>query len=148
MVTIGYYIARTYVRQLGTGEQTVAIVWAAQAPHFDLDGFHFLGLTSPSRGATELCTWRLDLEPGAESDLHKLNREEVFIVLEGAVSVTRDGEEEVELHTGDACAIPACRLFRVANRTHEVARAIVCIAANFNGAYADGRETGTPPWAQ
>jgi mannose-6-phosphate isomerase-like protein (cupin superfamily) len=147
MVTIGYYIARTPVRQIGTGEWIVAVVWAAQAPHFDLDGFHFLGLTSPSRGAMELCTWRLDLDSGAESDLHQLNHEEVFIVLEGALSIMLDGAEEVELHTGDACAIPARRLFKVANRTHAVARAIVCISASFTGAYADGQEIGTPPWA-
>lgn len=120
---------------------------AAQAPHFDLDGFHFLGFTSPSRGATELCTWQLDIDPGAASDAHRLNHEEVFIPLQGTLSIILDGEA-IEVTTGDAVAVPAYCMLQVANRGNEAARALVCITAGFRGTYADGRETGTPPWAQ
>ena len=123
------------------------ITRAAQAPHFDLDGFHFLGFTSPSRGATELCIWQLAIDPGAASDAHRLNHEEVFIPLQGTLSVVLDGEE-IELTTGDALAVPAHCLLQVANRSHEAARALVCITVDFRGTYADGREIGTPPWAQ
>jgi mannose-6-phosphate isomerase-like protein (cupin superfamily) len=124
----------------------VPIIRAAQAPHFDLDGFHFLGLTAPSRGATELCTWRLEIAPGALSDPHRLNREETFIPLQGSFSVVLDGEE-TELRVGDACAVPAHSLLQVANHGNEVARALVCISAGFSATYEDGREIGTPPWA-
>lgn len=104
------------------------IIRAAQAAHFDLDGFHFLGFTSPSRGATELCTWQLDVDPGAASDAHRLNHEEVFIPLQGTLSVVLDGEE-MELTAGDACAVPAQCLLQVANRSNETTRALVCVSA-------------------
>lgn len=123
------------------------ITRAAQAPRFDLDGLHFLGFTSPSRGATELCTWQLEIDPGAASDAHRLNHEEVFIPLQGTLSVVLDGEE-IELTTGDACAVPAYCLLQVANRSNEVARALVCVSAGFRAMHADGREIDTPPWAQ
>lgn len=123
------------------------ITRAAQAPRFDLDGFHFLGFTSPSRGATELCTWQLDIDPGAASDAHRLNHEEVFIPLQGTLSVVLDGKE-IELTTGDACAVPAHCLLQVANRSNEAARALVCVSAGFRAMHADGREISTPPWAQ
>ena len=34
------------------------VIRSTNAPTFTVDGFHFVGLTSPSRGASELCTWR------------------------------------------------------------------------------------------
>ena len=122
------------------------IILAAQAPQFDLDGFHFLGFTSPSRGATELCTWQLDIDPGAASDTHKLNHEEVFILLRGTLSVVLD-EEEIQLNAGDALAVPTNCLLQITNNSYEAARAIVCITVNFKAMHADGREIGTPPWA-
>lgn len=123
------------------------LVRAAQAPHFDLDGFHFVGFTAPSRGATELCTWQLDIDPGAVSEAHRLNHEEVFIPLHGTFSMVLDGEK-IELGPGDACAVPAQRVFQVANHSNKAASALVCISAGFNGTYADGRVINTPPWAQ
>lgn len=120
---------------------------AAQAPRFDLDGFHFLGFTSPSRGAAELCTWQLDIDPGAASGAHRLNHEEVFIALQGTFSVALDGAE-TELTAGDALAVPAHCLLQVTNRSDKAARALVCIAAGFSATAADGQEIGTPPWAQ
>lgn len=123
------------------------ITRATQAPHFDLDGFHFLGFTAPSRGATELCTWQLDIDPGAVSDAHRLNHEEIFIALQGTISVALDGEE-TELTTGDALAVPAHCLLQVANRSDKAARALVCVSVGVRAIFADGREIGTPPWAQ
>lgn len=123
------------------------ITRVAQAPQFDLDGFHFLGYTSPSLGARELCTWQLSIDPGAISDAHKLNHEEVFIVLQGNFSILLEGEE-TELTTGDACTVPANCLLQVTNRSNQVARALVSITAGFRATLADGSEIGTPPWAQ
>lgn len=123
------------------------ITRAAQAPHFELAGFHFLGFTSPSRGATELCTWQLDIDPGATSDIHQLNHEEVFIPLQGTLLAILDGEE-LEVTAGDALSIPAHRLFQIANRSNEGVRTLVCISAGFKAMHADGQEIGTPPWAQ
>jgi quercetin dioxygenase-like cupin family protein len=129
------------------GGHFMPVTRAAQAPHFDLDGFHFLGLTAPSRGATELCTWQLDVDPGAESEAHRLTHEEIFIALQGTLAVALDGEETT-LTSGDAIAVPAHSLLQVANRGNEAARAYVCISAGFKAIAADGQEIGTPPWAQ
>ena len=125
----------------------MVITRAARAPRFELDGFHFLGLTAPSRGATELCTWQLEIEPGVTSDAHRLTHEEVFLPLQGTLQVVVDGEE-IEVAAGDALTVPARSLLQVANRSNEVSRVLVCIAAGFKAMHADGREIGTPPWAQ
>ncbi|MEO8970578.1 MAG: cupin domain-containing protein, partial [Ktedonobacteraceae bacterium] len=88
-----------------------------------------------------------DVDPGAASDAHRLNHEEVFISLQGTLSVVLDGEE-MELTVGDACAVPAHCLLQIANRSNEAARALVCVSADIKAIFADGREIGTPPWAQ
>ena len=64
----------------------MAIVRATEAAVFEMPGFQFNGLTAPSRGAQELCTWRLHIAPGATSDPHRLDREEIFVV-QGSVEV-------------------------------------------------------------
>lgn len=87
------------------------------------------------------------VDPGAASDAHRLNHEEVFIPLHGTLSVVLDGKE-MEVATGDACSVPAQCLLQVANRSHEAVRALVCVPAGIKATFADGREVGTPPWAQ
>ena len=66
------------------------------------------------------------------------------------VSTTAAFEDDAELllQKGDTLAVPPHCLFQLANRSNALARALVCISADFQGAYADGREIGTPPWAQ
>ena len=123
------------------------IIRAAQAPLFDLEGIHFRGLTSPSRGATELCTWRLEMEPGAVSVAHRLTHEEVFLPLAGTLSVVLDGEA-AEVSPGDACAVPAQCLLQVANQSRETVSVLVCISTGFRATTVDGQHIGTPPWAQ
>ncbi|GHO97887.1 cupin [Reticulibacter mediterranei] len=123
------------------------VVRAKDAPTFDLDGLHFHGLTSPSRGATELCTWRLGVAAGAESEAHHIDREEVFIVLDGSISIVTTAEE-FELHAGDAISIPAQTQFRLKNASQENAQLVVCLPVGAHGTMADGREVGTPPWAR
>lgn len=124
------------------------VVRVKDAPTFDLDGFRFHGLTAPSRGATELCTWRLEVAAGAESESHHIDHEEVFIVLDGGINIRMTNGEEVELQAGDAISIPAHTQFRLKNAGQQIARLVVCLPIGFHGTMADGREVGTPPWAQ
>jgi mannose-6-phosphate isomerase-like protein (cupin superfamily) len=123
------------------------IVRAANAPAFTLEGFHFIGLTAPSRGASELCTWRLKIDPQARSEAHWLDHEEVFILLDGAITISIAGEDN-ELHAGDAISVPARSLLQLTNPYEIAAHALVCLPAGARGTMADGRQVGTPPWAQ
>ena len=125
----------------------MAVVRMIDAPTFAVDGFHFTGLTAPSRGATELCTWRLEIEPNAKSDAHWLDHEEVFVVLDGSIIVSVAGES-VQLNAGDALSIPAQTLLQLMGGGESNAHAVVCIPAGTQATMADGREVGTPPWAK
>jgi mannose-6-phosphate isomerase-like protein (cupin superfamily) len=126
----------------------MALVRATEAARFDLPGIHFLGLLAPSRGSTELCTWRLEVDPGAGGDdqAHQLDHEEVFVILEGSLAITVDGQT-FDLGAGDALAVPARSPLSVANRTSMKASALVCIHAGFRAIMANGEEIDTPPWA-
>lgn len=122
------------------------VVRMANAPTFTVDGFHFIGLTAPSRGANELCTWRLEIEPHASSEAHWLDHEEVFVLLDGTITVSVAGED-IELHAGDALNVPARTLLQLTNTANKAAYAVVCLPAGAHGTMADGREIGTPLWA-
>ncbi len=120
----------------------------AEAPVFTLHGLKFHGLTAPSRGTLELCTWRLCVAsnyPAGEA--HSLNREEVFIGLDGQLIVSVNGVAETLL-PGDAITVPAGAQLQIANPSSAEAQALVCIAAGFTAVMADGQVVGTPPWAQ
>jgi mannose-6-phosphate isomerase-like protein (cupin superfamily) len=126
----------------------MAIVRATESPRFDLPGIHFFGLLAPSRGSTELCTWRLEVDPGVgiDGEPHQLDHEEVFVILEGSLTITINGQA-FDLMIGDAIAVPARAMLSAANRTSAKASALVCIQAGFRATMANGEEFGTPPWA-
>ncbi len=124
----------------------MSIVRKADAPTFTVEGFHFTGLTAPSRGATELCTWQLEVEPNAKAALHWLDHEEVFVLLDGSITVSV-ASENFELHAGDAINVPARSLLQVAGGD-TIAHAIVCLPVETHATMADGHEIGTPPWAK
>jgi len=125
----------------------MAVVRMTDAPTFMVDGFHFTGLTAPSRGAIELCTWRLEIEPNAKSDAHWLDHEEVFVLLDGSISVSVGGES-IRLNAGDALSIPPQTLLQLTGGGESTAHAVVCIPAGTHATMADGQEIGTPPWAK
>ncbi|KRC53500.1 MULTISPECIES: cupin domain-containing protein [unclassified Nocardioides] len=121
------------------------VVRAAQAPTFDLPGLRFTSLASPSTSASETCLWRLDVEVGVDSpDAHRLDRDEVFVVLEGRVRLHPDA---AELTAGDAAVVPAGDPIQLANTGEGPARLHVAIRAGFVATMADGTAVGTPPWA-
>ncbi len=123
------------------------VVRAAEAPTFNLPGIRFVGLTAPSRGASEICTWHLHVEPHAPGgEPHWLDHEEVFILLEGKLHVVMN-DVQVSLAAGDALAVPANARLQLSNPDDAPAHALVCIPAGFQ-AYLHGESIGTPPWAQ
>jgi mannose-6-phosphate isomerase-like protein (cupin superfamily) len=120
-------------------------IQATQAPRFELPGLVFTGLASPSRGSADLCTWRLEVEPGfASTDAHTLDRDEVFMVVAGSIRLSPD---DVPIEAGDASVVPAGVPIQVSNAGDGPATVIVAIAAGFRATTEDGTEIGTPPWA-
>jgi mannose-6-phosphate isomerase-like protein (cupin superfamily) len=121
------------------------ILRAAQAPRFEIPGVTFVGMASPSRGSEQLCTWKIIVAAGHESDTpHTLDRDEVFMVLSGAVRLADGGEP---LGRGDALVVPAGEKIQLSNPGADPAEVIVAIPAGFSASGADGTPFGTPPWA-
>jgi quercetin dioxygenase-like cupin family protein len=123
------------------------LIRSTEAPTFSLPGTTITGLTSPARGGSELSTWRMSMDPGAASPPHRLSREEVFVQLGGALSISVDGEELI-LRAGDALAVRAGQDLVVANPFEQRAEAIVCVPAGMEAVLTDGTRLGTPEWAR
>jgi mannose-6-phosphate isomerase-like protein (cupin superfamily) len=115
------------------------------APVFEREGFVFRPLAVPSRGSTELALWALEVAPGAASETHSVDREEVFVVNFGTVSASIDGADN-GVADGDALIVPAGVPFRLRNPGPDVARLTVITSAGMRGT-VDG-VTFDPPWAQ
>jgi mannose-6-phosphate isomerase-like protein (cupin superfamily) len=114
-------------------------------PQFSLPGLQFVGLASPSRGSDGLCTWRLTLEADlASPEPHTLDRDEVFMVVRGAIRLRPDAGV---VSAGDVAVVPAGAPIQVANAGDGEAEVMVAIAAGFTAYDAGGGVIGTPPWA-
>ncbi|MEV4265863.1 cupin domain-containing protein [Kribbella sp. NPDC049584] len=119
------------------------VIRAAEAERFQLPGVEFTGLAAPSRGSAGLCTWKLTVEPGHGGDApHTLDRDEVFMVISGTVSLGAD-----KLGPGDAVVVPAGEPISLTNLGEGPAELYVAITAGFTGYMADGTAV-QPPWAQ
>jgi mannose-6-phosphate isomerase-like protein (cupin superfamily) len=121
------------------------VIEASTAPRYELPGVEFTGMASPSRGSSQLCTWRITVAGGLdESGSHTLDRDEIFMVVSGAI---RLAPAAPVLRTGDAAVVPAGTPITVSNPTAEPAEVIVAISAGFTATMTDGTTIGTPPWA-
>jgi mannose-6-phosphate isomerase-like protein (cupin superfamily) len=118
----------------------------ADAPHFARDGFTFRPLAVPSRGSTELAVWALEVEPGAASEIHSMDREEVFVVVNGEVTATVAGRE-VAAGPGDAIIVPPHAAFQIRNAGGgEPAQLTVATSAGMQALV--GGMPFSPPWAR
>jgi mannose-6-phosphate isomerase-like protein (cupin superfamily) len=121
------------------------VIRAADAPTFDLPGVRFTALASPSRGSVETCAWALTVDPGLVSpEAHTLDRDEVFLVIDGAIRLAPDG---AVVGAGDAVVVPAGEPIQLVNASDRPARVHVAIRAGFIATAADGTPVGVPPWA-
>jgi quercetin dioxygenase-like cupin family protein len=116
------------------------------APRFELHGASFAGLAAPSRGATENAVWLVTLPPLAEGTAHRLTREEIFVVLEGAAVATLDGETH-QLTPGCALVVPALAEISLANPHDRPFRAVAVLPVGGQALLGDSPPF-TPPWAQ
>ena len=67
------------------------VLYAADAVVHELHGSVFTSFAAPARGSRELCAWRLEVPPGTRGVPHAVSKEEVLLVLSGALHVTLDG---------------------------------------------------------
>ncbi|MDX6254195.1 MAG: hypothetical protein QOJ11_529 [Frankiales bacterium] len=117
----------------------------ANAPSFDRAGFTFRSLAAPSRGSSELAMWSVLIAPGTESELHSMDREEILVVMSGAISATVGGEE-VRAQPGDVVIVPAGALLQIRNERDQAATVTAVTSVGMTATV--GGATFVPPWAQ
>jgi mannose-6-phosphate isomerase-like protein (cupin superfamily) len=123
------------------------IIKRSDAPVFQAGGTSVIAYAAPSRGATEVSVWRLELAPGSTSPPHHMDCEEVFLGLEGRVVATIDGSES-EIGAGDCLILPAGTTFSFHVPDDQPFRALACIPSGGQAAMSAGGPSFSPPWAE
>ena len=122
------------------------IITAQAAPPYAAGGTTITGYAAPSRGATAVSLWRIELAPTSSSPLHQMDVEEVFLCLEGqAVAVVDNVETTVG--AGDCLILPAATPFTLTAGTDEPFRAVACMTAGGRATMLPNGATFVPPWA-
>lgn len=123
----------------------MTVAKGSDAQLFDHGGFKLKPAAVPSRGSSELAVWTIEVAPGEKSPPHSVNREEVFFVMEGELSITIS-DENFRAGPGDAIIAKPDTLFHLSNQTQETVRA-VCMTSAGMEATVNG-ERFTPPWSR
>jgi quercetin dioxygenase-like cupin family protein len=122
----------------------MTMIKATDAPTYDAGGAVITGLAAPSRGARDVAAWRVRFHAGRPSPAHSLSQEEVFIVLDGAVTA-RYADREETVSAGGALIVPAGEQFSLV--AADAPAEAVCVMA-VGGRAIVGGEAFTPPWAE
>ena len=104
------------------------------------------GVATPSRSAKEVSVIRQRQLPNGVNSAHTHDREEVMVMLAGAVSVEVAGEPH-PLGPGDAVIVPPRTPHRVENTGAEPAEWLLVAPAGVRFFHATGEE-GSPPWSR
>jgi uncharacterized RmlC-like cupin family protein len=130
------------------------VVHAADAIQHDLHGSCFTSYAAPSRGAKELCAWRVDVPAGTPGLPHTVTKEEVLFVLNGTLHVSlSDTLETIDTspaqisRAGDAIVVPPGTTLRLANNGDEPASAWVTTSVGLEAVLPDGSRLA-PPWTR
>ncbi|WP_017541028.1 cupin domain-containing protein [Nocardiopsis halophila] len=110
-----------------------------------MHGAEFTAFATSATGAAELRAWRLDVPAGTEGADHTVTREEVFLALDGEISLSIDGRTE-HLAPGDAAVVPALSRLRLDNPGDTPARVWVTAPTGLAAVMPDGSLV-RPPWA-
>ena len=84
----------------------MSVVRSTDAVEHEAHGSAFSSFVAPSRGSAQLCAWRLTVPADVKGVAHRPTREEVLLILDGAMRVTLDGEA-ADLGPGDVAVVPA-----------------------------------------
>jgi quercetin dioxygenase-like cupin family protein len=123
------------------------LIKRAHAPTFDAGGTTVTGYAAPSRGAAEVSLWEIELAPGSISPRHHMDREEVFLGLDGHAVAEIDGSEH-SLGAGDCLILPAGTDFTLHVPGRQPFRALACLPAGAQATMAGDGATFVPPWGQ
>ncbi|AKH83434.1 cupin [Streptomyces sp. CNQ-509] len=104
-------------------------------------------LATPSRGSTALSTWRVRMDAGRSGPVHVIDREQVWMVISGSLTVTCDGRTETAA-AGQAVLLPSGvpRRLGAAEGTGAV-EALVAMEAGGSAVTEDGARHALP-WAE
>ncbi|ONK11973.1 cupin domain-containing protein [Streptomyces sp. MP131-18] len=103
-------------------------------------------LATPSRGSTEVSAWTVAMEPGAAGPLHAMDREQLWVPLSGAITVTTDDGTR-RIGPGRAAILPAGENRRIATSGTAPAEVLVCMANGGRATVADTGEVRPLHWA-
>src|SRR3954447_26746382 len=123
------------------------LITRTDAPTFDVGGTAVTAYAAPSRGSSELSVCQIELAPGSTSPRHHMDREEVFLGLEGHAVAEIDGSEHV-LGPGDCLILPAGTDFTLRVAGRQPFRAVACMPVGAQATMAPGDVTFVPPRGQ
>jgi len=124
----------------------MTVIRQQDAVAHQLHGATFNSFVAPSSGSSELCAWRLEVAPGTTGVPHRVNREEVLLVLTGELTATIDGAG-TEVRSGDVVFVPAGASFALDNTAGAPATAWVTTTVGLEATLADGSSI-SPPWVR
>lgn len=122
----------------------MTVIRPADAVVHEMHGTRFTSYAAPARGSQELCAWRIDVPPGSTGVAHTITREEVVLVLSGAMDLTLD-ERVSTVRDGDVAVLPAGATVRVDNTGEAPVTAWVTTSVGLEAELADGSRI-VPPW--
>ncbi len=106
-----------------------------------------LAALTPQAGSADIAVIRQIAPPGIDGPLHSHDRDEVLIMLEGALQVEANGGT-IELLAGDAALLPAKTTHQLRNTGAVDAQWMIVSRADLRFFLPDGAEVPAPPWTQ
>lgn len=123
----------------------MTIVESSEATRFEAHGSTFASYVAPSRNSAQLCAWKLTVPAGSHGAAHRPSRDEVLLVLDGALHITIDGTRSV-VEPG-AVAVVAAGAEVTVDGGPRGSTVWVTTTPGLTAVLRDGTEIA-PPWAQ
>ena len=125
----------------------MSVTRLADAPTIETPNASMRTLVSPSRNHSALAVWQATLQPGATGPEHRMDADQVYVVLAGQLTITSDGVTAVA-GAGDSLFVPAGTLRQIANAGDVALSFIVSMPAGAQVTTPSGSHHGELPWAR
>lgn len=104
-------------------------------------------LASPSRNRSALAVWQATLQPGASGPEHRMDADQVYLVLAGSLTITVDGTAQ-SAGVSDSVFVPGNALRQIANEGEIPLSIVVSMPAGAQVSTPSGSHHGELPWAR